>query len=51
MEDRGSHVRKGIVGDWRHHVDPAAEAAFNSRAGDLLAELAYGALQPAAVIA
>ncbi|MEO0965917.1 MAG: sulfotransferase [Planctomycetota bacterium] len=33
--------RKGVVGDWVHHFDDAALAAYNSHAAPLMAELGY----------
>jgi hypothetical protein len=35
-EDAGSHYRKGIAGDWRHHFSDRVEARFRDVAGDLL---------------
>ncbi len=40
-EDQGSHFRKGIVGDWRNHLDDAAQTIFQKHAGELLKELGY----------
>ncbi len=40
-EDRSSHFRKGIAGDWVNHFDDHAIARFESHAGDLLDELGY----------
>jgi tetratricopeptide (TPR) repeat protein len=45
-ENPASHFRKGIVGDWKNHFDSATIAAFESRAGDLLHHLGYGAATP-----
>ena len=42
-EDRASHFRKGVVGDWRTTFDDAAERAFEAEAGDLLRALGYTA--------
>lgn len=46
-EDRTSHMRKGIVGDWRATFDAEAERAFDQHAGDLLRALGYA--EPATV--
>ncbi|MEL6739090.1 MAG: sulfotransferase [Planctomycetota bacterium] len=46
-EDRASHMRKGIVGDWRNTFDAEAERTFDQHAGDLLQQLGYA--EPAAV--
>lgn len=35
-EDRTSHYRKGVAGDWRNHFDPSIEARFAKVAGDLI---------------
>jgi hypothetical protein len=40
-EDRGSHFRKGIVGDWRNQFDDEAERRFDDEAGELLDSLGY----------
>ncbi|MEM6554118.1 MAG: hypothetical protein AAF750_18525, partial [Planctomycetota bacterium] len=40
--------RKGVVGDWIHHFDDAALAAYNSHAAPLMAELGYDAPTAAA---
>ena len=40
-EDRLSHFRKGIVGDWINHFDNDALNRFEAVAGDLLRELSY----------
>ncbi len=40
-EDKGSHFRKGIVGDWRNHLDVDTVAEFDRHAGGLLRELGY----------
>ena len=41
-EDRQSHFRKGIHGDWRAHFDADIIAAFRSHAGKHLDALGYG---------
>ena len=41
QEDRDSHFRKGLVGDWSNHFDDAARAAFEAAAGALLEQLGY----------
>ncbi|MHC4949151.1 MAG: sulfotransferase family protein [Planctomycetota bacterium] len=40
-EDRASHFRKGVVGDWRECFDAEAARRFDAAAGDLIAELGY----------
>lgn len=40
-EDRGSHFRKGVVGDWRNHLDEASAARFAERAKGWLARMGY----------
>jgi hypothetical protein len=40
-EDRLSHYRKGIVGDWRNHFDRSTTAYFRQVTGDLLEVLGY----------
>ncbi len=40
-EDRYSHYRKGIVGDWRNHFDPSTLAYFKQVTQDLLRVLGY----------
>ena len=40
-EDQRSHFRKGIVGDWRNHLDDATQAMFQKHAGELLKDLGY----------
>jgi len=37
-EDRQSHFRKGVVGDWKNHLQAATVKRINEIAGDLLAE-------------
>ena len=41
-EDRNSHFRKGIHGDWRAHFDADIVAAFRSHAGKHLDALGFG---------
>ncbi len=40
-EDRFSHYRKGIVGDWRNHFDRSTMAYFRQVTQDLLEVLGY----------
>lgn len=40
-EQRDSHFRKGVVGDWRSHFDEPTLEAFEAAAGGLLGELGY----------
>ena len=40
-EDRGSHFRKGVAGDWRTHLEAPTVAAMERRAGGLMKELGY----------
>lgn len=42
-ENASSHFRKGVVGDWREHLDADALAAFERPVRDLMRELAYAA--------
>ena len=46
QEDATSHLRKGVVGDWREHFDDEISFRFESIAGYLLTELGY--LEPTA---
>jgi len=41
QEDRGSHFRKGVIGDWREHFDATSLDIFEAGAGELLRELGY----------
>jgi hypothetical protein len=40
-EDRGSFLRKGVVGDWRNYFSPQAREMFDRYAGDELLLLGY----------
>ncbi len=40
-EDTRSFLRKGVVGDWRNHLDEATLEAFERIAGPLMTELGY----------
>lgn len=40
-EDRQSHFRKGIVGDWHEHLDREAIANIQAQAGELLEKFGY----------
>ena len=40
-EQRGSFMRKGLVGDWRNHFSPEAHSIFEHFAGEALVELGY----------
>lgn len=40
-EDRGSHYRKGVSGDWRNHLGPGHLAALDERFPDLLDVTGY----------
>jgi hypothetical protein len=42
-EDRRSHFRKGVHGDWRNHFDDRLRAEFKERTGSLLVDLGYEA--------
>lgn len=39
--DERSFYRKGVVGDWKNHFDPALSSRFEQIAGDALRELGY----------
>ena len=41
QEDKGSFLRKGVVGDWPGHFSPAARATLDRHAGDELVLLGY----------
>lgn len=41
VEDRNSHFRKGVVGDWKEHFDPTCTEIFMHHAGASLRELGY----------
>jgi hypothetical protein len=40
-EDRKRFYRKGVVGDWRNHLDEGDRRVFKEIAGDLLMDLGY----------
>lgn len=40
-EDRTSHYRKGVPGDWANHFKPEHKTYFKDRYGDLLIKLGY----------
>jgi hypothetical protein len=40
-EDKGSFLRKGLVGDWRNYFGPKARATFDRYAGEELIQLGY----------
>ncbi|MBW2018273.1 MAG: sulfotransferase [Deltaproteobacteria bacterium] len=40
-EDASSHYRKGIVGDWKNHLDKDLHEKFLETGGDLLKDLGY----------
>lgn len=40
-ENKNSHYRKGVAGDWINHFTPDHVAAFKERYGDLLIRLGY----------
>lgn len=39
--DQASHFRKGVAGDWREGLDPAALHAFEAAASKMMADLGY----------
>jgi hypothetical protein len=41
QEDRNTHLRKGVPGDWVNHFDSAHVRAFKDRYNDLLLKLGY----------
>jgi hypothetical protein len=41
QENRDSHARKGVAGDWRNHFTPALKSAFKARYGGLLVATSY----------
>jgi hypothetical protein len=43
VEDRDSHYRLGVAGDWRNHLTDRHLAAFRERFGDLAERLGYPA--------
>jgi sulfotransferase family protein len=44
-EDKGSHYRKGVQGDWANHFDSVLAAAFDARYGDVCDSLGYSRAQ------
>ena len=40
-EDKGSFIRKGVVGDWKNHFTKDAGEVFDRLAGEVLIELGY----------
>ena len=42
-ENRGSHYRKGIAGDWKNHFDKEIAAYFKAVTGDTVVRLGYEA--------
>jgi hypothetical protein len=41
VEDESSHFRRGVVGDWRNHLDAETHAYFLAQAGTLMARFGY----------
>ncbi len=41
VEDRQSHFRKGVVGDWRDHLEPATAERVSEIAGELIRDFGY----------
>lgn len=41
QEDKKSHFRKGVAGDWKNHFTPKATDVFKERFGDKLIQLGY----------
>ena len=41
QEDRSSHFRKGVPGDWRNHFTPRVTELFKKRFGDILIYAGY----------
>ncbi len=41
VEDRQSHFRKGVVGDWREHLEPATAERVGEIAGELISQFGY----------
>jgi hypothetical protein len=40
-EDKESHIRKGISGDWKNHFSPLVKALFMKMSGNFLIETGY----------
>jgi hypothetical protein len=40
-EDRTSHYRKGVAGDWRNYFQEQHQERFNELYGDVLVRLGY----------
>ncbi len=40
-ENQASFFRKGIIGDWRNHLSPDTQQAFDDKAGDWLKHFGY----------
>jgi hypothetical protein len=41
QENRNTHLRKGVPGDWVNHFEPVHIRAFKNRYNDLLLKLGY----------
>lgn len=41
QENRNTHLRKGVPGDWKNHFEPEHVAAFKDRYNDLVLDLGY----------
>ena len=41
IEDRQSHFRKGVVGDWREHLEPVTAERVSEIAGELIRDFGY----------
>lgn len=41
VEDKNSHYRKGVHGDWKNHFDAGLQARFNELTGNLVQALRY----------
>ncbi len=40
-EDKKSHYRKGVIGDWKNHFKESHKIFFKEKYGDLLIKLGY----------